>query len=482
MPTLPPEPLLTPAEMARADRAAPALGAPIALLMAAAGQAVARAAIRRFGPCRTLVLCGPGNNGGDGLAAARLLARRGWPVSVAFTAGPPPGWHASAPPGPVVPANPAEAARAELVIDAAFGAGLSRPLPRDVAACLHAAPRILAVDVPSGLDGETGQPIGDVHAADLTVTFVRRKPGHLLLPGRTLCGELVLASIGMPDAALPAVRLWRNTPALWSLPAPAESAHKYSRGHLTVLGGAAMTGAARLSAEAGRRTGAGMVSIAAQGRADVYRAASPAGLIVVEDGLPALLEDPRRTVWVAGPGLGPDAARTLLPMLLAAGNRQVVADADALGVAAGAPDMLRGAAVLTPHGGEFTRVFGPPGPDKVRAARDAAVRTGAVVVLKGADTVVAAPDGRAAINDNAPPFLATAGAGDVLSGIVGGLLAAGMPPWEAACAAVWLHGRAAILAGPGLLAEDLPAHLPRAMLDAMHFRHPRHVQDEGTER
>ena len=430
--------------------------------MAAAGTAVARAA-RRFGPSRTLVVCGPGNNGGDGMVAARTLAAWGWPVSVAFAGRPPgnaQGWR-----GPTVPATAAEAARMSLVIDAAFGAGVSRPLPVGVAECLRAASRVLAVDVPSGLDGATGQPLGHVRAAALTVTFVRRKPGHLLMPGRLLCGEVLLADIGMPPSALPAVRLWRNSPGLWRLPAASSAGHKYSRGHLTVLGGAAMTGAAGLSAEAGRRSGAGMVSIAALGRGDVYRAASSPGLIVEERSVAELLADERRTAWVAGPGLGPDGAAASLPLLLASG-RQVVVDADGLGAAAGAPDKLRGASVLTPHEGEFTRVFGPVGPDKVAAARNAAARTGAVVILKGADTVVAAADGRAVVNDSAPPFLATAGAGDVLAGIVGGLLASHMAPWEAACAAVWLHGRAAVLAGPGLVAEDLPPWLPRAMMDA----------------
>jgi hydroxyethylthiazole kinase-like uncharacterized protein yjeF len=224
-----------------------------------------------------------------------------------------------------------------------------------------------------------------------------------------------------------------------------------------------MTGAARLAAAAARRAGAGLVSIAALGSADVYRAGEP-GIIVTEEGLPELLEDSRRKVWVCGPGLGTGAALEALPLLLAAG-RQVVADADALGAHAGQLDSLRGCAVLTPHEGEFARLFGPVGDDKLAAARTAAARVGAVVLLKGADTVIAAPDGRAAINDSAPPFLATAGAGDVLAGVIGALLGQGMQPWEAACAGAWLHGRAAALAGPGLLAEDLPAHLPRAILE-----------------
>jgi hydroxyethylthiazole kinase-like uncharacterized protein yjeF len=237
--------------------------------------------------------------------------------------------------------------------------------------------------------------------------------------------------------------------------------HKYSRGHVTVLGGAAMTGAARLAALAARRAGAGLVTIAAQDGAAIYRAGEP-GTIVDARPLEDLLADERRVAWVCGPGLGADAAAAALAPLLAAGRR-VVVDADALTVCAGAPERLRGAAVLTPHAGEFARVFGPPGADRLAAVRAAAVRTGAVVLLKGADTIVAAPDGRAAINDSAPPWLATAGSGDVLAGTIAGLLAQGMPAWEAAAAGVFVHGSAGALAGPLLIAEDLPPLLPRAI-------------------
>ena len=453
-----PEPLPTPAEMGEADRNSAAMGHPGLALMRAAATAVARAA-RRFGPCRTLVLCGSGNNGGDGWAAARLLAQDGWPVAAAEWAPPRPGSDAAAMRaawrGPVVPFTPAEAARAHLVIDAVFGAGLRDDVPAAVADVLAAAPRVLAVDVPSGLDGATGQGRGRVRSADATITFAARKPGHLLLPGRALCGPVLLAAIGLPPAALPAVRTWRNTPALWAdqlLPLDA-AAHKYTRGHLAVLGGATMTGAARLAAEAGRRGGAGLVTIAAQGAGNLYRGGAP-GLIVSDAPLHDLMADDRLGAWVCGPGLEGEVARQALPVLVRHGRR-VVADAGALTAFAGQPDGLKGTAVITPHAGEFAKLFGPIENDKLAAARAAAARLGLVVVMKGADTVVADPDGRAAINDNAPPWLATAGAGDVLAGLVGANLAQGMEPWQAACAAVHRHGEAAALAGPGMIAEDL---------------------------
>jgi hydroxyethylthiazole kinase-like uncharacterized protein yjeF len=468
--TLPFPALLSPAQMARADAAAPAHGAPVATLMRRAGWAVARAIQARLLPCPTLVLCGPGNNGGDGYVAARLLAERGWPVTLAALAPPAPGslaadvaadWR-----GPMVAFGPEAAARAGLVIDAVFGAGLTRDLARPVVAALAAASRIVAIDIPSGVDGATGAIRGGASAAAVTVTFARAKPGHLLLPGRELCGELVLADIGLPDAAIVAAGAdtWANGPAVWTLPALDPASHKYSRGHVTVLGGAAMPGAARLAADAARHAGAGLVTIAAQGGGDLYRVGPP-GLIVSDAPLPELLEDARRLVWVCGPGLGAPAAAAALLQLLAAGRR-VVADADTFSAFAGRPEALRGAAVLTPHAGEFARVFGDPGRDRLAAARAAAARADAVVLLKGSDTIIAAPDGRAAINHDAPPWLATAGSGDVLAGIVAGLLAQGMPAWDAACAGAWLHGRCGAHAGAGLVAEDLPVQLRHALRDA----------------
>jgi hydroxyethylthiazole kinase-like uncharacterized protein yjeF len=465
-----PTELLTPTEMARADAAALAAGMPTETLMEAAGRAVARAILARFRSCRTLVLAGPGNNGGDGYVAARYLDQAGWPVAVAALAPPNPGTAAAAAAarwrGPMVAFGEAEAARAGLVLDAIFGAGLTRPLAPEVTQLLQAlrAP-LVALDVPSGLDGATGQVLGYAPQAALTISFFRLKPAHTLLPGRALCGETVLADIGLPQSVLLdiAPRCWRNHPSLWALPSLALSAHKYTRGHLTILAGANMPGAARLAASAARRLGAGLVTLHAETLelAAMLRADAP-GQLVSDATLDALLPDARRKVWLAGPGLLPHAAtRSAIRSVIDAG-KTLVADAGALMAASDAPDLLRGAAVITPHSGEFARLFGAPGADRLAATRAAAARLGAVVVLKGPDSIIAAPDGRVIINDNAPPSLATAGTGDILAGAIAALLAQGTAPFEAAAAGVWLHGAGAAAGPAGLIAEDLPALMAKA--------------------
>jgi hydroxyethylthiazole kinase-like uncharacterized protein yjeF len=467
--------VLTPAEMAAADRAAIAAGISGFTLMRNAGRAVARAIQRRFRPCRVAVLCGPGNNGGDGFVAAAELARCGWPVRVALL-GDRAALRGDAAlatalwDGPVVPLAPDALEGAALVVDALFGAGLARPVEGEAAATLAATAGlpVVAVDLPSGVSGLTGEVLGTAPLASLTVSFFRLKPGHLLLPGRLHCGETLMAEIGLPASVLETVspRAWRNAPALWreALPRHAATDSKYSRGHLTVVGGTAMTGAARLAAAAARRVGAGLVTIAAadQASASVYRAAEP-GVIVSEATLENLLEDKRRKVWLLGPGLGQGARTDAALAALLRSGRAVVVDADGITACAGAPARLRGAVLLTPHAGEFARVFGPVGPDKPAAARRASSETGAVVLLKGADTVIAAPDGRVVIDAGAPPDLATAGTGDVLAGAAAGLIAQGMEPFSAASAAAWALGAAARAAPPGLIAEDLPPLLPRVL-------------------
>ncbi|KKW67453.1 hypothetical protein AAV94_10880 [Lampropedia cohaerens] len=471
--------------MAQADRAAMAAGIPGSRLMQRAGEAVARVVARRWQPCRVAVLCGPGNNGGDGWIAAAWLARHGWSVTV-YALGSPAQlrgdarWAASQWPGPVRQGVPLDVPAHDLVIDALFGAGLTRALEGLAAQWLNAAAQagmpICAVDVPSGLDGATGQTLGKVVPAAVTVTFARAKPGHWLLPGRSLCGELVVADIGIPDEVLSAtgVQTWENAPGLWwpHMPRAHLQGHKYTRGHATILAGAQMTGAARLAARAAQRVGAGLVTVAAPPAA--WPAVAPALESIMVQRLArrtdwqALLQDARRNAWLIGPGAGVSQTVVDAALDVLAQHRHLVLDADALTASASQARTLfaaiaashaqGGQTVLTPHDGEFARLFSTEGSKLARASR-AAHQAAAVVVLKGADTVIAAPDGRIAINTNAPPSLATAGSGDVLAGLITGLLAQGMPAFEAACAGVWLHGAAARAGGPCLVADDLPAWL-----------------------
>jgi len=472
--------LLTPDEMALADKAAVAAGVSEIALMEAAGRAVADVVAARWSPRPVTVLCGPGNNGGDGFVAARHLAMEGWPVRLALL-GERAGLTGSAAHnaaryrGAIEPLSPACLDGAGLVIDAIFGAGLSRPVDgvaRAVIEALTAAQLpVAAVDVPSGLDGATGAVRGVAPKADITVTFFRKKPGHLLYPGRSLCGATRLASIGIPDSVLGdiAPSSFENGPALWLglYPWPRPEDHKYRRGHVVVAGGAELTGAARLAAKAAARAGAGLVTLAAPESAWPVYASALMNIIVramrAPEDFAALIHDERVRAMVVGPGAGV-TSETRAAVLAALGTRRaVVLDADALTAFAQSTETLiaaiKGPAVLTPHEGEFARLFSGEG-DRLSRARKAAKLAGAVLVLKGPDTVIAAPDGRAAINSNAPPDLATGGTGDVLSGLIAGLLAQGLAPFDAACAGCWLHGEAAREFGPGLVADDLIDTLP----------------------
>ena len=469
--------ILTSAEMAKADAFAVAHGVPSLTLMENAGCAVAQAITARFKPCTVTVLCGPGNKGGDGFVVARLLHEEGFTVRVAHDADPQGDAAAMSDrwKGARLALTPAALDGAKLVVDALFGAGLSRPITGADAAVIEALNGlpVVAIDVPSGVSGDTGQPLGAVYvAAALTVTFFRKKPAHLLLPGRELCGELVVADIGIPaDAA--ATALHENTPALWRYPWPRAQGHKYDRGHCVVVCGPAhATGAARLAARGALRIGAGLVSVAAPPDAVAVNAAHLTAIMLKPfegaDGLAELLHDKRLNAVVIGPGLGVGGeTRSLVNAVLKSGAA-VVLDADALTSFRDDPEALfarlHGRCVLTPHAGEFERLF--PGlldDDRIAAARTAASRAGAVVLLKGNDTVIAAPDGKAAINANAPPALGTAGAGDVLAGFIAGLLAQGMTAFDAAACGAWLHGDAAARFGPGLIAEDLPETLPQSL-------------------
>ena len=477
--------LLPPAAMAAVDQAAIAGGRPGTWLMENAGRAITRAITASVAPTPVLVMCGPGNNGGDGYVVARQLRRAGWPVRVAGLVAPArlkgdAAWAAAGWAHEVEALTPACLDGAGLVVDALFGAGLARPLEGAAAAVVTAlAGRevpVVAVDVPSGIDGATGAVLGVAPGARLTVTFCRLKPGHLLLPGRLRCGEVVLADIGIPDELVAAhdTGLRVNGTHLWRqlLPRRGPDSHKYHFGHALVLGGPKeITGAARLAARAALRAGAGLVSVACAPDALATYAAQLTAVMTkpVVDGpaaLAALLADTRLNAVLAGPGLGVGVGTREAVRAILATGRPAVLDADAL--TSFADDraaflgLLHGRVVLTPHDGEFARLFDVKG-DRLTRALAASRASGAVVLLKGGDTVVAAPDGRAAISPHAPPSLATAGTGDVLGGVILGLLAQGLPAFEAAAAGVWLHAAAAEGAGPGLIAEDLSERLPRVL-------------------
>lgn len=466
--------LLTPEEMYRADALAVKAGTSSLTLMENAGRAVADEIVRRYGARPVLVLCGPGNNGGDGFVIARHLKRWGWPVRLALL-GERQALRGDAAvmaelwDGVVEPAVGVDGAR--LIVDALFGAGLSRDFPSELADAINGAGvPVVAVDVPSGLDGRTGKPRGSAVRADVTVTFFRKKPGHVLLPGRLLCGDTVVADIGIPGSVLEDIRPTACINCEIAVPGPSPDGHKYSRGHAVVVsGGALNTGAARLAAQAALASGAGLVTLSGSPEALAVHAAHVSAVMLSAMDLGTLLSDRRKNAVLIGPAAGVgEATRNQGDAALMSGAA-VVLDADALTSFADAEDshrlfrligMVPGRpVVMTPHAGEFSRLFKgllEEAVSRLEAARAAAALSGAVIVLKGADTVIAAPDGRARINVNAPPSLATAGSGDVLAGMVTGLLAQGLPGFDAAALAVWRHGAAANRHGArGLTAETL---------------------------
>lgn len=471
-----PRPILTVKEMAAADRAAELAGTPAFTLMTRAGTAVADAVTGRFSPRPTAVLCGPGDNGGDGYIAASVLARRGWPVWVERFGAPTSASAVRAAglwTGPTVELGHRNRP-AELIIDALFGAGLSRPLDGDAERAAREsegrADQVVAVDVPSGLDGDTGQPRGaTAFWAGLTVTFHAKKPGHVLDPGQGRCGEIVVADIGLP--AQPTA-LFENTPDAWlqAFPWPSARSHKHARGRLVVVSGEAWnTGAARLAARAGLRMGAGLVTLLSPPDALPTNAAHLEAVMLkpFETEVDLELLAAEVDAAVIGPAAGVTEQTLQNVLALARTGAALVIDADAITVFRDDPEELFSVLdvddVLTPHSGEFERIFPgllKEGPERITAARRAARRADAVVILKGSDTVVAHPDGRAAVNAQGSPWLATAGSGDVLAGYAGALLAQGMNSFDAACAAVWIHSQAADLHGPGLISEDLPGLTP----------------------
>jgi ADP-dependent NAD(P)H-hydrate dehydratase / NAD(P)H-hydrate epimerase len=497
--------VLTTVEMERADRLTIAAGTPGFALMLSAGQAVAEAAASLVEEGPILVVAGGGNNGGDGFVAAAELAARGREVSVSLlcdrdslagdAASAARGWK-----NPLLPFNPQAIGRPALIVDALFGAGLNRIVKGeafDMIEAINANPApVLSVDLPSGINGNTGAVMGTAIRAAETVTFFRRKPAHLLLPGRTHCGRVRVVDIGIDAQVLTEIapRAFENIPETWRahFPVPRTDGHKYSRGHVVVLSGdIAATGAARMSARGALRAGAGLVTLASPRDALAVNAAALTAVMVrafdTVGEFGELIADKRLNSCVLGPGAGIGARTRDLVQTALGAERAVVLDADALTSFADAPEHLfkliqarsEPKVVLTPHEGEFPRLFSDisnktPYRSKLERVRAASDRSGAVVLLKGPDTVVAAPDGRATIAANAPPWLATAGAGDVLSGMIAGLLAQGVPAFEAASIGVWMHGEAAHEAGPGLIAEDLPETLPavfRRLYDAFEIEY-----------
>ena len=420
-----PRPILTADQMSAAEQ-----GHDAATLMERAGAALAEAAWLYAGPLETLILCGPGNNGGDGRVAARHLDARGMTVRIATLD------------------TIADAKPAPMLIDCLFGTGLKRPLEDALAqqllALVEQASVAIACDLPSGVSADDGALLSSVGHFDLTVTFGALKAAHHMMPAASTMGRVVFADIGITVTSD-----WFEIAAP-SLPPLDPAGHKFSRGLVHCLAGQ-MPGAIALAASAAARAGAGYVRVSTSRAIDGL----PSAIVQTDT---AEVNDPRIGAILVGPGLGD--IPPVLTLALTAG-RPVIIDADAIALV-GEPDRLKGHdTILTPHEGEFVKLFGELPGSKAERALEAARRSGAVIVYKGPDTVVASPDGRLGFAPPAPAWLASAGTGDVLAGIVAAMRARGMPSFEAACAAVWIHGRAAEIAGPGMIADDLVAAIPR---------------------
>lgn len=488
--------VLTAQQMRVAEQYAVQTGTPLIVLMERAGLAVAEQVMARYPKQPIIILCGPGNNGGDGFVAARHLAAKGWAVRVLLYGKledltPEAKVAASRWRGSVITASlsvmeNAIQKGAALMIDGLYGIGLRRAVTGEAAAILQlvnkSGMQVVSIDIPSGLNADTGQVFGQAVVADLTICFYRKKLAHVLMPGRMLCGDIVVMDIGIPEQALvnTTLQISENNPELWLgyFPQPQLNYNKYDRGHVLVLGGIELTGAARLAALASQRMGAGLVTVASPLSAFIIYASSLTSIMVraVEEGerfVPSfqrMLEDNRRNVAIIGPGAGTEENTRQAVLLALASGKKCVLDADALNVFGGDAESLRRTisphCIITPHEGEFARLFEgvvDPRLDKIARTRAAAAFLNCTVVLKGADTVIASPEGLAVVNTNSPATLATAGSGDVLAGFIAGLMAQNVEPFPAGCIAVWLHGAIATEFGPCLVAEDLIQGLPNAL-------------------
>jgi ADP-dependent NAD(P)H-hydrate dehydratase / NAD(P)H-hydrate epimerase len=481
--------LLTAEESRVADKSAMESGTSGETLMENAGKAIVDLITQEHKPCSLLVVCGTGNNGGDGFVAARMLKDKGWQVTLASV-----GdveeikgdakiarnkWNMAG--GATRTFSKDLLKESNLVVDALFGTGLTRDAEgayKDAITAINESKLpVISIDMPSGIHADSGAIMGTAIRANHTVTFVRPKPGHVLLPGKAYTGELHVYDIGISgDKVKP--NHFLNAPSLWRqvLPSPRPDSNKYSRGHSIVMGGGmTSTGAGRMAAMAALRAGSGLVSIVSEQQAlPIYAMTMTAVMTKQVDTLPELdklLEDKRITAVLIGPGGGVTEKTREQTLQILKSKKPTVIDADALTIfqfntkpmfaAIGGPT------VLTPHEGEFERLFSVKG-SKTERAKEAAKQSGAVIVLKGNDTVIASPDGRLSINANAPVWLATAGSGDVLAGIITGLMAQGMPAFEAACAGTWIQGEVANRFGPGLIAEDLNATMPSTLKSLFH--------------
>lgn len=472
-------------QMYQADSRTIEAGTPGETLMENAGTACAHAIENQWLPRKTVILCGPGNNGGDGFVIARLLQEKGWPVRLALLGAREKltgdaaimanKWQ-----GPIEPLSLDVLNKVELIVDALFGAGLARPIEGKIAELIATINEsnvpVAAIDLPSGIDGNSGAVLGIAPRCDLTITFARKKQGHVLAPGRFYCGEIIVADIGIPDDVIDilGIECFENSPNLWATTFPTLDplGHKYARGHsLVVSGGASATGAARLAAMGALRVGSGLVTVASPPSALLVNASHLTTIMVQSldgvTGLETLLSDERKNAFVIGPGAGVNERTKENVLTILKTGRAVVLDADAITSFQDAPDQLLAAChdntVLTPHEGEFVRLFPDLDDaygDKITRVRQAAKRAGAVVLLKGPDTTIADPSGRVSVNTNATPVLGTAGSGDVLAGLICGLMAQSMPAFDAACAAAWIHGECGKVLGRGLIGEDLPDAVP----------------------